>query len=222
MNIPARNGLIALAAASLPVAYALAVRPWHMRWGATDEELTRPLPGDAIVPDGIQSTRAITIQAPARAIWPWIAQMGQDRAGFYSFDWLERLAGADIHNADRIVLAWQRLEVGDLIRTYRYVERYEPLGWIVVAVEPERALVLRSVDSRWSWALVLDPVAPDSTRLIARTRDGMMQGLQAPLKFLVAEPAHCIMEIGVLRGIKARAERMARSGVETTNISEAI
>ena len=221
MNSSTRKGLIALAAASVPAAYTLAVRPWHMRWGATDEELTRPLPGDAIVPDGIQSTRAITIHAPARAIWPWIAQMGQDRAGFYSIDWLERLAGADIHNANQIVPAWQHLAVGDLMRTYRYVERFEPLGWIVVAVEPERALVLRSVDSRWSWALVLDPVDAGSTRLIARTRDGMMQGPQAPLKYLVAEPAHCIMEIGVLRGIKARAERMAPSNVETTTTSRA-
>jgi hypothetical protein len=221
MNAFARKGLFALAAVSVPVAYTLAVRPWHLRWGATDEECMRPLPGDAIVPDGTQSTRAITIHAPARAIWPWLVQMGQNRAGFYSFDWLERLAGADIHNADQIVPLWQHLAVGDLMRTYRYIERYEPLGWIVVAIEPERALVLRSADSRWSWALALDPLATGGTRLIARTRDGMMPGLQAPLKFLVAEPAHCIMEIGVLRGIKARAERMARSSDETATISQA-
>jgi hypothetical protein len=213
MNVSLRNGLSALAAVSVPLAYTLAVRPWHLRWGATDAERTQPLPGDAIVPDGAQSTRAITIHAPAQAIWPWLVQMGQDRAGFYSYDWLERLAGAAIHNAEQIVPAWQHLAVGDLVRTYRYIARYEPLGWIVAAVEPERALVLRSVDSRWSWALVLDPLDARRTRLIARTRDGMMQGPLAPLKFLVAEPAHCIMEIGVLRGIKARAERMARSGV---------
>jgi hypothetical protein len=221
MNAFARKGLLALAAASVPVAYAIAVRPWHLHWGATGEEMTRRLPGDAIVPDGIQSTRAITIHAPARAIWPWLVQMGQDRAGFYSFDRLERLAGADIHNADQIIPAWQHLAVGDLMRTYRYIERYEPLGWTVVAVESERALVLRSADSRWSWALVLDPLATGSTRLIARTRDGMMPGPLAPLKFLVAEPAHCIMEIGVLRGIKARAERMARSSGQTAAISQA-
>ncbi len=123
MNVSLRQGLAALAAASVPVVYALTIRPWHLRWGATDEEFTRPLPGDAVVPDGIQSTRAITIHAPARAIWPWLVQMGQDRAGFYSFDWLERLAGADIHNADHIIPAWQHLAVGDLMRTYRYVER---------------------------------------------------------------------------------------------------
>jgi hypothetical protein len=214
MSVSLRKGLVALAAASLPVVYTLAIRTWHLRWGATHEEFTRRLPGDAIVPDGIQSTRAITIHAPARVVWPWLVQMGQDRAGFYSFDWLERLTGADIHNADQLIAAWQHLAVGDLMRTYRYVERYEPLGWIVVTVEPERALVVRSVDSRWSWALVLDPVTTDISRLIARTRDGMMPGLQAPLKFLVAEPAHCIMEIGVLRGVKARAERMAKRSVE--------
>jgi hypothetical protein len=214
MHASLRKGLAAFAA-SVPIVYTLAIRPWHMRWGATEEECTRPLPGDAIVPDGIQSTRAISIHAPAQLVWPWLIQMGQDRAGFYSFDWLERLAGADIHNADAINPAWQHLAVGDLVRTYRYVERYEPLGWIVVTVEPERALVVRSVDSRWSWALVLAPVTEHTTRLIVRTRDGMMPGLQAPLKFLVAEPAHCIMEIGVLRGVKARAERMAKRAVET-------
>jgi len=123
MNVSLRQGLAALAAASVPVVYALTIRPWHLRWDATDEEFTRPLPGDAVVPDGIQSTRAITVHAPARAIWPWLVQMGQDRAGFYSFDWLERLAGADIHNADHIIRAWQHLAVGDLMRTYRYVER---------------------------------------------------------------------------------------------------
>ena len=215
MSCSLRKGLAALAVASVPAIYTLAVRPWHMHWGATDEECTRPLPGDAVVSDGVQSTRAITIHAPVRVIWPWLIQMGQDRAGFYSFDWLERLAGADIHNADQIVPAWQHLAVGGLMRTYRYVERYEPLGWIVVTVEPERALAVRSVDSRWSWALVLAPLTEHTTRLIVRTRDGMMPGLQAPLKFLVAEPAHCIMEIGVLRGVKARAERLAKRAVET-------
>jgi hypothetical protein len=214
MRASLRRGLAALAAASIPVVYTLQVRPWHLRWGTTEEERRRPLPGDAIVPDGIQSTRAITIHAPARLVWPWLVQMGQDRAGFYSFDWLERLAGADIHNADAINPAWQHLAVGDLVRTYRYVERYEPLGWIVVTVKPERALVVRSVDSRWSWALVLESFTPDTTRLIARTRDGMMPGLQAPLKFLIAEPAHCIMEIGFLRGVKARAEQLTQRGVE--------
>ena len=95
------------------------------------------------------------------------------------------------------------------------MEHYEPLGWIVVTVGPERALVVRSVDSRWSGALVLDPVAVGTTRLIARTRDGMMLGWQAPHKFLVAEPAHCSTEIGGLRSIKAWAERMAKRGIET-------
>jgi hypothetical protein len=73
---------------------------------------------------------------------------------------------------------------------------------------------VRSVDSHWSWALVLEPVTAATTRLIARTRDGTTPGLQAPLKLLVAEPAHCVMEIGVLRGVKARAERMAKRGVK--------
>ena len=58
----------------------------------------------------------MTIHAPPSGIWPWLVQMGQGRGGFYTHEWIENLLGADIHNADRVVSAWQRLEVGDKIR----------------------------------------------------------------------------------------------------------
>ena len=78
--------------AAFPWAYALAIRHWHLRWGATDEEAGKPLPGDDLVPQpGIESTRAITVHAPAGEVWPWLAQIGQDRGGFYSYEWLENL-----------------------------------------------------------------------------------------------------------------------------------
>jgi hypothetical protein len=85
--------------------------------GTTLEERSARLPGDDIVPDPrCTSTRAITIDAPAEDVWPWIAQMGQGRAGMYSYELLENLFGCDMHNADRIVPALQAIVVGDRIR----------------------------------------------------------------------------------------------------------
>jgi hypothetical protein len=177
--------------------------------GSTGDEASRALPGDDVVPDAIQSTRAITIHAPANAIWPWLVQMGQDKGGFYSYDVLERLSGARIRNADLIHPEWQDLKVGDLVRTYRHVARLEPLGWFVVELQPERALVVRNRTTTWSWALVLEPIDATTTRLIARTRALRRMGPLAKVDLLTGEPAHLVMEIGVLRGVKHRSERTA-------------
>lgn len=77
---------VALGAAA-PVVYLLAVRPRMQRWGATYEEIRQPLPGDELIPDpAFESTRAVTVNAPVEAVWPWLAQVGQDRGGFYSYD----------------------------------------------------------------------------------------------------------------------------------------
>jgi hypothetical protein len=189
------------------VAASPLLRARHMRWGATKEEATRDLPGDDIVPDAVVSTRAITIDAPPAAVWPWLVQMGQDKAGFYSYDLLEQLAGARIHNADRLVPEWQDVAPGDLMRTYRYVQRFEPLGWPVVIVSPEQALVVRNLKHTWSWALVLEAADGGRTRLIARTRASRKGFLGSIAESLLAEPAHLVMEVGVLRGVKHRAER---------------
>lgn len=96
------------ATAALSAAYALALRPVQLRWGATAQEAEHSQPGDGLIahPD-LCATRAITIRAPAERVWPWIAQLGQDRGGFYSYDLLENLAGCDIHSADRIIPQWQ-------------------------------------------------------------------------------------------------------------------
>jgi hypothetical protein len=169
-----------------------------------------PMPGDDIVAEAVTSTRAITIAAPASDVWPWLVQMGQDKAGFYSYDLLERLAGAGIHNSDKIVPEWQDLHPGDLMRTYRYIRRFEPLGWIVDSLEKDRSLVVRNVKSTWSWSLLLQPSADRKTRLLARTRATRKSGLGAALEVLAAEPAHFVMEAGVLRGIKHRAEGAAK------------
>lgn len=164
------------------------------------------MPGDELLPEAVVSTRAITIDASPSEVWPWLVQMGQDRAGFYSYDWLERMLGAGIHNADRIVPEWQNLAPGDLMRTYRYIRRFEPLGWIVERVDADEALVLRSVKGAWVWSLVLAGEG-ERTRLVVRTRARRRGGIGQVVDVLALEPMHFVMEFGVLRGIRSRAER---------------
>ena len=186
-------------------------RPCHMRWGVTDAELTAPLPGDEIAPDPrYQIMHAVTIHAPADAVWPWLAQIGQDRAGFYSYDWLERLIGDDVHNLDSIVPAWTHRRAGDLVRATQPgylggLAGSDP-GWRIARVEPGRVMVLQG----WG-AFVLVPMDGGATRLIVRSRSNAPPHfLIAPLAALVLEPGHFIMERGMLLGIKQRAERAAR------------
>ncbi len=101
------------------VVYALIIRPWHMRLGATDAEVDRTLPGDHyIAHPRATATHVITINASAAEIWPWLVQIGQARGGFYSYDWLENLFGCDIRNADRILPEFQHLEVGDGVKLH--------------------------------------------------------------------------------------------------------
>jgi hypothetical protein len=195
-------------------AYALMDYPPCASFGATREERDAALPGDELVADGLQSTRAITIQAPPDVIWPWLVQMGQDRGGFYSHDWLERLFGAEIHHADRVHPEWQTLAVGDTI--WPYPERKlramaksssDIGGWRVVSIEAERSLVVQSNAGRWSWALVFRPTDCGATRLLARTRFAQPEhALSHAMDALVGQPAHLVMEMGVLRGIKSRVE----------------
>jgi len=77
-------------AAAVAAAYVLVVRPWYLRWGASEDEVRKPLPGDELVlQPKIQSTRAVTIDAPVEDVWPWLVQLGYGRGGFYSYDLLE-------------------------------------------------------------------------------------------------------------------------------------
>lgn len=168
------------------------------RPGSTDEERWRVLPGDEVVPaPPVDVTRAVTIAAPPAAVWPWLAQIGQGRAGFYSHTWLENLAGCQIENADRIHPEWQEIGPGDLVRMH---PQAPPL--VVRRVEPRRLLVLGE-PGVFSWAFVLEPTAT-GTRLLVRSRGSF--GLPAVLAPLL-EPAHGVMERAMLDGIRRRAER---------------
>jgi hypothetical protein len=205
---------LASATAAAGAVYALVVRPRISRWGATDDEVRRALPGDELPsPFGYRpiSTRAITIDAPPEEVWPWLVQMGSGRAGFYTHEWVERLlfiTYADGHSSTRIHPEWQDLQVGDRVPYSRFntVE--------VTMVDPPRCLIA----GEW---LVLEPMAGGSrTRLIARTRGGWLEPLArrvpviwpllSPIAALIergpGELLHHYMESGMLLGIRARVE----------------
>lgn len=220
-NVRRRRGAIAAAAVAWVflswLALVIVSRPWYTAWGVSEAERTMKLPGDELVPQAhYRMDHAVTVQAPADSVWPWLVQIGQDRAGFYSYDGLERLIGDDIRNADRIHPEWQERGVGDLVRAaqpgYLGGRLGDALGWRVVQLEPGRALVLEN----WG-AFVVEPLGTDSSRLHVRTRGAGQPSLLGvalgPVSLLVYEPAHFIMQRRMLLGIRDRAEgRMQRVG----------
>src|SRR5688572_12875066 len=105
----------ALAAGVAYVAAIPILRRWYTKWGAATEEIQARLPGDEFM-HHVGSTRAVTIDAPVEEVWQWLVQIGQDRGGFYSYDWLENLIAADIHNTDHIEPKWQTLNQDDRVR----------------------------------------------------------------------------------------------------------
>jgi hypothetical protein len=199
--------------------YTCAVRPWLLRWGATAEEASATLAGDNLVSHASYvTTRAVTINAAAEAVWPWLVQLGQGRAGFYTYDRLEQIVGAAIHSADRVIPELQRLSLGDTVPL-------SPVGGPKVALlDWGRALVLsQTMDLRtsqsvarfpvsqwtmdWTWSFVLRETRDGTTRLLVRTRaEYRPRYLLAPAMALLLEPIHFVMERGMLLGIKRRAE----------------
>jgi len=202
---------VPLTALLVYVAAVIALRPWYSSWGATRSEQQMVMVGDpALGESHYRIDHAVTVHAPADSVWPWLAQIGQDRAGFYSYDWLERALGARIRNADRIVPEWQSRQAGDLVWAVQpdYLGGVfgRNLGWKVKQIEQGRSFVLEN----WG-AFVLEPTENGSTRLHIRTRGAGIPTLSGiaitPLGLLVFEPAHFIMERAMMLGIKQRAEK---------------
>src|SRR4051812_10219356 len=166
---PHRRVPMLVAGLALAVVYWLSVRRWFSGWGTTAGELARVMPGDALIADPTDmSMQAITVNAPPEDIWPWLVQIGYQRGGLYSYDWLDRLFGfLDRPSATRILPEFQHLAVGDAI----------PIGrgpsWPVAALEPCRALVLdmRNIGGfDWVWQFGLYPVDGKRVRLVSRSR----------------------------------------------------
>jgi hypothetical protein len=190
------------AVVALAVLYALLLRKPILTWGATSGEASERLPGDELLEaaDGVTS-RAITIDAPAANVWPWLAQMGPSpRGGAYTYDWIENLLGLDMHSADRLLPEFQHPEVGDTMGLGSNLMRVE-------RAEPEHVIAWRSENGNWVWTFVLRE-ADGATRVISRNRF-RLPTFGARVGMLPMEPGSLVMERKMLRGIKRRAEHLA-------------
>jgi len=191
---------------ALAVVYWFPIRRWMGRWGATTADLTRVMLGDGLIAKKAFSfTMAVSVNARPGHIWPWLVQMGYQRGGLYSYDWLDRLFGfLDRPSATRILPEFQQLAVGDEIPM--------PQGsWPVAAIEPGRALVLdmRNRDGfDWVWQFGIYPVDESQTRLVSRSRVRPLAAWAWPF-LLVLEAAGFVMTRRMLLGLKQRAEALA-------------
>lgn len=186
------------------------LRPWYSRWGVPKGDDKRPLPGDGIVTQPmLEVTRAIEIQAPPERVWPWLAQLGQEKGGLYTYQRLENLAGCRIANASRIVPEWQNPLPGDAVRL-------GPKGYPffrISSIEPKLALVMQACDPATelpgpaSWVFVIERLGNRTCRLWTRSRNGSERTFVNLLIWrVVVEPIHFVMERRMLIGIKQRAE----------------
>jgi len=187
-----------------------ALRPWHMRWGATRLESAAPMPGDDVVPQAqFSATRAISIRAPRERVWPWIVQLGYGRGGFYTYDLLDN---DGVPSADRILDEYQDLSVGDLVPMYHEahglaiayrVDSFDRNGWMLWVHRPHEN---ESSDSTWSWRLTHVP--GNETRLVTRMKQDYRWETPrlAAFNVVLMEIGDFAMERRMLKGIKARAE----------------
>jgi hypothetical protein len=191
----------AAAVTGAAVVYRMLLRQPILSWGATPEEAEARLPGDELLgdADGVV-TRAITIDAPVSAVWPWIAQIGPyPRGGAYTYDWIENLLGLNMHSADTVLRDFQHPRVGKGFG-------YGANRMSFTIVEPEHVLATQSADGSWVWSFILDE-QDGRTRLISRNR--FLSRLRDRIGMIVMEPGSLVMERKMLHGIKGRAEKLA-------------
>lgn len=183
----------------------LLIRPLHLRWGATDEDLARMMPGDL---SGARWTRAILIEATPEQIWPWLVQWGQGRGGWYSYDWLENLLGFDIHTADRILPEHQNPQIGDPICMAAgvcnsFVSVIEPYQWFGWQAKDDMGKPV------WTFVFGLFPLDNSHTRLVVRESfdpTAMPSAVTAMI-----EIPDVVMELKALNTVRQRAEGKPQS-----------
>ena len=196
----------AVAVLALIGAYLLLVRPWHLTWGATDEEVRRPMPGDEIhASPSFDATRAVTIEAGPEHIWPWLVQMGYRRAGFYSYD---RIDNDGTPSADHIISEYQALKVGDRIpmaaNASAEVREMDPHHSMLWVFQEEG----QWENATWAWGLYEDDT--HRTRLVSRLRVSYKWARPSIVPMLLADVVELAMMRKCLLGIKRRAEKLAR------------
>ncbi len=211
-------GILGIAAAAGIFTHAVLPRALGT-WGATGLERTMPLPGDDLIPDPDEvQTMAVTISAPPDKVWPWLMQMGVDRAGLYSYTWVENgLLRLGVTNADRIHPEWQDLKVGDIIAFTPAGYPGGRIGPRVVELESGRHLVLDSSPGAppgtvtGTWQFVLHNSGAAETRLLLRTRSGPGRAAGLRVMDFLLRPGYLVMDRAMLLGIKKRAEGNAHS-----------
>jgi len=185
------------------------------RWGATDEELASPMPGDELVTaPKTRTVHAITIDAPPAAVWPWLVQMGYHRAGWYTYPWVDRYVWhIENPSADSVIDELQGLAVGDVVPDGEPGTAF----YVVAEIDPPHALVLRSTSHvpeplrgrmwiDWTWAFSLSPDGADRTRLRVAVRATYGPWWARPLMDGLVVPSDFVMARSMLRGIRRRAE----------------
>jgi hypothetical protein len=227
--------MLGAALAALAVQYFVLIRPWYQHWGATADEAQEQLPGDGLWPNAATiETRAVTIAAPAQRVWPWIAQIGQDRGGFYSYRWLENLIGCEMPDADHVLglpdpkpgekfWMYPRSKAGGMgYATYAAVEHGRSI--VLLAHGFDRPGPTGDIPPAGTWSLVLEPRGDRATRLLVRGRAGIEGQGQGLGKWLFTtfffDPVHFAMERKMMLSLKDRAEgrRPAPAWVDTAEV----
>jgi hypothetical protein len=202
MARPVRWGVVCGGAALGVARY----RRWNLRWGATTEESVALLPGDDLLRrPRFRATRALDVDAPPEAVWPWIVQMGFGRAGFYAYDWIDNLGRP---SATTVLAEYQDVAVGDLAAPMS-PRPTEHTSFRVVEVEPPHLLVWSKPGSVWTWRLTA--LDGGRTRLLTRLQDECRLPLGV-VSWPLLEAGDFPMMRRQLLNIRARAERLSRSG----------
>jgi len=187
---------------------------WLANWGSTRDEQSGTWKGDSFVNDPeVTNTRAVTIAAAPGRVWPWIVQFGLGRAGFYSYELLERAVGIPVRNIESVLPQFQALRVGDEIRLHPAAPGV-PVADICAhrhvcfGVSKELEERFERPDPARSWSMYLVPRGANATRLILRSCIEPLRRttLGRRVGRAVEEPIDFIMEQRMLRSLRRLAE----------------
>ncbi len=192
--------------------YVRIIRPWQVRWGATDAEVARTLPGDEVVTHpSFNATRAITIQARPEAVWPWLLQIGSNRAGWYSLDWIDNNG---VPSSEYLIPELQHMTTGDFVPMTPDGKN----GMWVKACEPNQWMLWWDKKGTSTWLWWFEPEGTDSTRLITRLRVRYTWTSVWVIYYLLQDVGDIVMMSRCMRGIKRRAEQTRQSALAHENV----